>query len=120
MFLPQVEVPLQVDDSPQLVVSTGKRIGFTEPTFSNDLPAKLNRIPTPHPKAFVKYQRTLENTLRRSQENVTQNLSVDPVYVKEANIVPMKYTVDETDSMAGKFYLMIFLILYQHLKSFFF
>ncbi|KAF2881866.1 hypothetical protein ILUMI_24298 [Ignelater luminosus] len=97
VFLPQVEMPLHIPPAVQTVVPSGRRINFSEPSVSNNLPARLTRIPTPHPKAFVKYQRTLESTLRRNQESVSQNISVDAIYVKEANIVPMKNAAEENE-----------------------
>ncbi|KAF5294723.1 hypothetical protein FQA39_LY00207 [Lamprigera yunnana] len=89
VFLPQVEVPLEVRPT-NSVASTGRRIEFIESNCTNDLPAKFSRIPTPHPKAFVKYQRTLGNMLRRNQDIVSHNTGSDTVHIKEANIIPMK------------------------------
>lgn len=89
VFLPQVEAPLEIH-SPETMTSTGRRIEFVESNCMSDLPAKFTRIPTPHPKAFVKYQRTLGNILKRNQDIVSHNTGADTVHIKEANIIPMK------------------------------
>ncbi|KAK5639087.1 hypothetical protein RI129_011579 [Pyrocoelia pectoralis] len=94
VFLPQIEVPLEIQPS-LTVTSTGRKIEFVEPSVNTDLPVKFTRIPTPHPKAFVKYQRTLGNVLRRNTETVSHTTSTNTVYIKEANIIPMKNATNE-------------------------
>ncbi|KAF5280805.1 hypothetical protein FQR65_LT14951 [Abscondita terminalis] len=89
VFLPQLEVSLEIQSHVNMT-STGRRIEFVENSCMTDKPAKLSRIPTPHPKAFVKYQRTLGNILKRSQDMVSHNAGADIVHIREANIIPMK------------------------------
>ncbi|KAB0801216.1 hypothetical protein PPYR_05570 [Photinus pyralis] len=94
VFLPQIEVPLEIP-TPSTVASTGRKIEFVEPGAKTDLPVKFTRIPTPHPKAFVKYQRTLGNALKRNSETISHSTSTNAVYIKEANIIPMKNAANE-------------------------
>lgn len=94
VFLPQQESSSILEDVSKHVAneipSTGRRIGFKdEPHSIKDTLMRLNRIPTPHPKAFVKYQKILAQS-RKNAESGSQNIALQPLHVKEASIVAMK------------------------------
>ena len=80
-------------------ISLPKRhIAFTEPGLTREPPARLTRAPTPYPKDFQRYQRSLNNQLRRNRDGSTAsiNLNIDASIsqIKEAKVTPMKETVD--------------------------
>lgn len=101
VFLPQQECSSVLEDFSKHVAnempSTGRRIGFKdEPHSIKDTFMRLNRIPTPHPKAFVKYQKILAQS-RKNAESGSQNIALQPLHVKEASIVAMKPNNSEAE-----------------------
>lgn len=104
-LLPQVHIipqEIKQPDTPS-VVSPKRHICFTEAGLNKDPPARLMRAPTPYPKELQRFQRSLNNQLRKNREIASQsiNINLDPnvSQIKEAKVTPMKNEMtDATDS----------------------
>ncbi|XP_017769808.1 PREDICTED: leucine-rich repeat-containing protein 1 isoform X2 [Nicrophorus vespilloides] len=94
-LLPQIHITNQDMHkvSPNEAVSLPKRhIAFSEPGLPREMLPKLNRAPTPYPKDFQRFQRSLNNQLRKNREGNAQpslNLRMDPgqSLIKEAKVM---------------------------------
>lgn len=66
--------------------------------MNDELPPRLTRAPTPYPKDFQRYERSVNNMLRKNRELKSHNvnLNVDPSVpqIKEAKVTPMRASND--------------------------
>lgn len=90
-------------ESPTENISLPKRhIAFTEPGIPREPLPRLTRAPTPYPKDFQRFQRSLNNQLRRNRDANSQilNLNLDAgqspsqSQIKEAVVTPMKNDIN--------------------------
>lgn len=89
------EVPKIIETN---MPSTKRHICFNEQGLPADQPARLTRAPTPYPKDLQRYQRYLNNQLRRNREVVPPNVNSDQYIseIREAKVTPMKSDEEET------------------------
>lgn len=98
--MPQIQVPsADVISEPHTNVSTpSRRICFKEPGMGDELQPRLTRAPTPYPKDLQRYERSVNNMLRKNREAKSHsvNLNVDQniPQIKEAKVMPMKPNID--------------------------
>lgn len=112
-LLPQIQITPQETKEPEppSVVSPKRHICFTESGISKDAPARLMRAPTPYPKELQRFQRSLNNQLRKNRETSPQsiNINLDPSVsqIKEAKVTPMKNDQihDTTDGSVSPLYI---------------
>lgn len=70
-LLPQIHQAQEDKPSPTQNVAVPKRhIAFTEPGISKEPPVRLTRAPTPYPKDFQRFQRSLNNQLRKNRDDL--------------------------------------------------
>ncbi|XP_022915512.1 leucine-rich repeat-containing protein 1 [Onthophagus taurus] len=92
-LLPQIQQIREEKFLPPQNISVPKRhIAFSEPGIPKELPVRLTRAPTPYPKDFQRFQRSLNNQLKRNRET-TGSIP----QIKEAKVTPMKETGDVYD-----------------------
>lgn len=102
-LLPQIQHVREDKVSPTQNITVPKRhIAFTEPGIPKEPPVRLTRAPTPYPKDFQRFQRSLNNQLRKNRDGSSSgsNISPDPniLHGKDAKLTPVK---DEIDSIAN-------------------
>lgn len=92
-LLPQIQLPPDIPKTIESSMpSTKRHICFNEQGLPPDQPTRLTRAPTPYPKDLQRYQRYLNNQLRRNKETSTQNIHSDQYVseIREAKVTPMK------------------------------
>lgn len=97
-LLPQIHLPPEVPKIIETSVpSTKRHICFNEQGLPPEQPARLTRAPTPYPKDLQRYQRYLNNQLRRTRDVVTPNVNSDQYIseIREAKVTPMKIDEEE-------------------------
>lgn len=97
-LLPQIQLPPDVPKTIESSMpSTKRHICFNEQGLPPDQPTRLTRAPTPYPKDLQRYQRYLNNQLRRNREVITQNINSDQYIseIREAKVTPMKNEDEE-------------------------
>lgn len=66
--------------------------------MGDELPPRLTRAPTPYPKDLQRYERSVNNILRKHREmkshSVNLNMDLNVPQIKEAKVTPMKSNVD--------------------------
>lgn len=102
-LLPQIHQIQENKISPPQNITVPKRhIAFTEPGIPKEPPIKLTRAPTPYPKDFQRFQRSLSNQLRKNRDGSSSgsNISSDPniAHMKDAKLTPVK---DQMDSITN-------------------
>lgn len=88
------------------ISTQSRRICFKEPGTIDELPTRprLTRAPTPYPKDLQRYERSVNNMLRKQREthkshSINLNLDSNTRQIKEAKVTPMKANVDVSSSL---------------------
>ncbi|KRT85992.1 hypothetical protein AMK59_1546 [Oryctes borbonicus] len=103
-LLPQIQHVQEDKISPTQNITVPKRhIAFTEPGIPKEPPVRLTRAPTPYPKDFQRFQRSLNNQWRKSRDGSSSgsNVSSDPniAHTKDAKLTPVKDQIDNIDDL---------------------
>lgn len=102
-LLPQIQnTPVEIKSELSVsAVSPTRHICFKEPAVGDEPPPRLTRAPTPYPKDFQRYERSVNNILRKQRElkshSIDLNLDVSVPQIKEAKVTPMKASISNNE-----------------------